>query len=162
MCPETSQWWQKCGFFGWDFLFLALLLLGFLVSFFSILGGAPRIDLPLSRLFSLAISVLVSFFSRFSLLVGETKIVLLEEAIWEELESSYPKPVVSEANFWSSTFHLALHWKSSPTELEIGTILLQASWFFQPKSCSRTSVLQWFDWLYQPFWIALLVPAPLH
>ena len=49
--------------------------------FLLYLRGAPRIDLPLSRLFSLAISVLVSFFLRFSLLAGEAKIVLLEEAI---------------------------------------------------------------------------------
>ena len=62
-------------------LIFSLIALGLLVSFFSILGGAPRIDLPLSRLFSVAISVLVSFFSRFSLLAGETKTILLEEAI---------------------------------------------------------------------------------
>ena len=80
-------------------LIFSLIALRVSSLFLLYLRGAPRIDLPLSRLFSLAISVLVSFFSRFSSLASETKIVLLEEAIWEELKCSYPKPVLSKANF---------------------------------------------------------------
>ena len=60
-------------------------------------------------MFSLAKTVLTSLFSESTLLVGETKIVVLEEGILEE-EKSYPKPVRSEANFWklriSSSFAL--------------------------------------------------------
>ena len=78
-------------------MLLTFLVLGFLVSFFSFLGGAPRIGLPLST-FSLAISVLYSLFSKLTLLVGETKTVVLEKAILGE-EKSYPKLVLSEANF---------------------------------------------------------------
>ena len=70
------------------FPFLAL---GFLISFLSCLGGAPKIDLPLS-MFSLANSFLIS------LLAGGTKTVVLVEAIMGE-EKSYPKPVQLEANF---------------------------------------------------------------
>ena len=73
------------------------IVLGFLVSFFSSLRDAPKIDLPLS-MFSLAISVLVSLFLELTLLAGETNIVVLEEAILGE-EKSYPKPVLSEAAF---------------------------------------------------------------
>ena len=62
-------------------LIFSLIALRVSSLFLLYLRGAPRIDLPLSRLFSLAISVLVSFFSRFSSLASETKIVLLEEAI---------------------------------------------------------------------------------
>ena len=61
------------------------------------LKGAPKIDLPLS-MFSLAKIVLTSVFSDSTLLVGETKIVVLEEAILGE-EKSYTKPVRSEADF---------------------------------------------------------------
>ena len=60
------------------------------------LGGAPKIDLPLS-MFSLANSVLISLFSFLTLLAGGTKIVVLEEAVLEE-ESPYPKPVRFEAD----------------------------------------------------------------
>ena len=61
------------------------------------LGGAPKIDLPLS-MFSLAKSVLTSLFSISTLLLGRTKTVVLAEAILEE-EKPYPKPVRSEADF---------------------------------------------------------------
>ena len=67
---------------------LVFLALGFLISFLSCLGGAPKIDLPLSK-FSLAKSVLTSLFSISTLLVGGTKIVILVEAIFEE-ERPYP------------------------------------------------------------------------
>ena len=66
------------------------------VSFFSILRGALRIDLPLS-MFSLAISVLTSLFS-ITLLLGGTKTVVLVEVILEE-EKPYLKPIQSEADF---------------------------------------------------------------
>ena len=70
---------------------LAFLALGFLVSFLSCLGGAPKIDLPLSML-SLAKSVLTSLFSISTLLLGGTKTVVLVEAALEE-EKPYPKPI---------------------------------------------------------------------
>ena len=76
---------------------VSLLALGFLASFLSCLGGAPKIDLPLS-MFSLAKSVLTSLFSISTLLLGRTKIVVLVEAILEE-EKPYPKPVQSEVDF---------------------------------------------------------------
>ena len=76
------------------FPFLAI---GFLISFLSSLRGAPKIDLPLS-MFSLAKTVFTSLFSDSTLLVGETKTVVLVEAILAE-EKSYPKPVQLEANF---------------------------------------------------------------
>ena len=66
-------------------------------SFFSSLGGAPKIDLPLS-MFSLAYLVLISLFSILTLLAGGTKTVVLEEAVLEE-ERPYPKPIRSEADF---------------------------------------------------------------
>ena len=68
-----------------------------LASFLSCLGGAPKIDLPLS-MFSLAKSVLTSLFSISTLLLGGTKIEVLVEAVLEE-ERPYPKPVQSEADF---------------------------------------------------------------
>ena len=61
------------------------------------LRGAPKIDLPLS-MFSLAILVLTSLFSGVTLLASETNTIILEEAILRE-EKSYPKPVLSEADF---------------------------------------------------------------
>ena len=73
------------------------LVLGFLVSFFSTLGSALRIDLPLS-IFSLAISVLKSSFLELTLSTGETNTVVLDKAILGE-EKSYPKPVLSEVTF---------------------------------------------------------------
>jgi len=78
-------------------LLLTFLVLGFLVSFFSSLGGAPKIDLPLS-MFSLAISVLYSLLLELTLVAGETNTVVLEEEILGE-EQSYPKLVQSEADF---------------------------------------------------------------
>ena len=48
-------------------------------------------DLPLS-MFSLAKTVLILLFSNSTLLVGETKIVVLVEAILGE-EKSFPKPI---------------------------------------------------------------------
>ena len=102
VCPKALQWWQRCGFFGWDCLLLTFLVLGFLVSFFSSLEGASKIDLPLS-MFSLVIPVL------YSLLAGETNTAVLEKAILEE-EKSYPKLVLSKIDFWnlsiSSSFAL--------------------------------------------------------
>ena len=72
---------------------VSLLSLRFLASFLSYLGGAPKIDLPLS-MFSLVKSVLTSLFSISTLLLGGTKTVVLVEAILEE-EKPYPKPVRS-------------------------------------------------------------------
>ena len=48
----------------------------FLISFLSSLGGAPKIDLPLS-MFSLANSFLTSLFSISTLLTGETKTIYI-------------------------------------------------------------------------------------
>ena len=76
------------------FPFLAL---GFLISFLSNLGGASKIDLPLS-MFSLANTFCTTLFSDSLLLLGGTKIVVLAEAILGE-EKSYPKPVQSKAYF---------------------------------------------------------------
>jgi len=63
----------------------------------STLGGAAKIDLPLSK-FSLAISVLNSLFLKLTLSAGETNTVVLEETILGE-EKSYPKSVLSEVAF---------------------------------------------------------------
>ena len=79
------------------FFLFSLLFLGFLASFFSTLGGGPKIDLPLSK-FSLAISVLVSSILELTLSVGETNTVVLDEAILGE-EKLYPKPIFSEVAF---------------------------------------------------------------
>ena len=49
-------------------------------------------------MFLMAKTVLTSLFSQLTLLAGETKIVVLEEAILGE-EKSYPKVVQSEADF---------------------------------------------------------------
>ena len=76
---------------------VSLLSTGFLLSFLSSLGGAPKIDLPLF-MFSLANSFLTSLFLISTLLAGGTKTVVLVEAILGE-EKSYPKPVRSEADF---------------------------------------------------------------
>ena len=65
--------------------------------FLSTLGGAPKIDLPLSK-FSLVISVLNSLFSELTLSAGEKNTIVLEEAILGE-EKSYPKLVLLEASF---------------------------------------------------------------
>ena len=82
-------------------LFFAL---GILISFLSSLGGAPKIDLPLS-MFSLANTIFTLFFSDSTLLVGETKtvvgetktVVLIEAILGEE--KSYPKLVQSKTDF---------------------------------------------------------------
>ena len=81
------------------FRLLRVSLLSFrvLTSFFSSLGGAPKIDLHLSK-FSLANSVLISLFSILTLLAGGTKTVVPEEAVLEE-ERPYLKPVQFEADF---------------------------------------------------------------
>ena len=79
------------------FFFFSFLVLEFLVSFFSTLGDAPRIDLPLS-MFSLTVSVLDSLFSELTLSAGEINTVVLEKAILGE-EKSYSNPVFSEAAF---------------------------------------------------------------
>ena len=73
-----------------------------LVSFLQTLGGAPRMYFPLSLLSSLTFSVLESITSKLSLLVGGTKITLfkaLEEVLQKEREWSYPRPVLSDADF---------------------------------------------------------------
>ena len=76
------------------FPFLAL---GFLISFLSNLGGASKIDLPLS-MFSLANTFCTSLFSDSLLLLGGKKTIVLAEVILGE-EKSYPKPVQSKAYF---------------------------------------------------------------
>ena len=81
---------------------------------FSTLGGAPKIDLPLSK-FSLAISVLNSLFSKLTLSAGETNTVVLKEAILGE-EKSNPNQFYQKQLFESLASHRALHWKSSPIE----------------------------------------------
>ena len=60
-----------------------LLALGFLISFLSSLGDAPKIDLPLFK-FSLAKPILTSVFSISVLLAGGTKTVVLVEAVLKE------------------------------------------------------------------------------
>ena len=82
-------------FFG-----ISLFSLRFLISFLSILRGALKIDLPLF-MFSLAKTVFTSLFSDSTLLVGETKTVVLVEAILGE-EKSYSKPIRSKAASWPS------------------------------------------------------------
>ena len=77
-------------------LSISLLSLRFLISFLASLGGASKINLPLS-MFSLTKIVLTSVFSDSTLLARETKIVVLKEAILGE-EKSYPKPIQSEAD----------------------------------------------------------------
>ena len=67
-----------------------------MVSFLSSLGGAPKIDLPLS-MFSLTNSFLTTLFSVSILLARGTKTIVLVEVILGE-EKSYPKPVQSEAD----------------------------------------------------------------
>ena len=74
-----------------------LLALGFLISFLLSLGGAPKIDLPLS-MFSLANTVLTLLLPDSTLLVGEKKTVVLVEPILEK-EKSYPKPIQSKVDF---------------------------------------------------------------
>ena len=96
---------SSCSIMMTEMLLLPFKLLS--VSFFSprvfslfpivLLRGAPKIDLPLS-MFSLATTFFTSLFSNSTLLIGETKIVVLVEAILGE-EKSYPKLVRSEANF---------------------------------------------------------------
>ena len=76
------------------FPFLAI---RFLVSFLSSLRGVLKIDLPLS-MFSLANIVFTSLFSDSTLLAGETKTVVLVEAILGE-EKSYSKLVRSKVDF---------------------------------------------------------------
>ena len=108
--PKQNGFWE-----------LAFLALGFLASFLSYLGGAPKIDLLLS-MFSLAKLVLTSLFSISTLLLRGTKTVVLVEAILEE-EKPYPKSVRLEVDFWIlsilSSFALevlsnwALTWNSS-------------------------------------------------
>ena len=81
------------------------LTLEFVIFFLSSLGGAPKIDLPLS-MFSLANPFLTSLFLVSTLLRG-TKIIVLVEAILRE-EKSYPKPVQSEADFLILSISLSL------------------------------------------------------
>ena len=108
VCPAAPQWWQICCFFYLGFWVFPFLGLGFLISFLSSLGSSPKIDLPLSML-SLANTVFTLLFSDSTLLAGETKTVVLVEAILKE-EKSYLKLIQSEADFWilsiSSNFAL--------------------------------------------------------
>ena len=131
VCPKAPQWWQRWCFLYLHFWLLPFLVLGFLVSFFSSLGSAPKIDLPLS-IFSLAKSVLTSLFSELTLLASETNTVILEEEILGK-EKSYPN--------WEQF----LGWKSSPIELLLKTAPPQTSWSFQPRNCSQIAVFQWSD-----------------
>ena len=81
------------------FRLLRVILLSLIIfNIFPIkLGGAPKIDLPLSK-FSLTKLILTSVFSILVFLAGGTKTVVLVEAILQE-ERPYPKPVRFEANF---------------------------------------------------------------
>ena len=78
-------------------LSITLLSLRVFSLFLSSFRGAPKIDLPLS-MFSLANIVLTSLFSNSTLLAGEKKVVVPEEAILGE-EKSYLKSVRLEADF---------------------------------------------------------------
>ena len=80
-------------FFLFRLLSVSFLALGFLVSLLLCLGDAPKVDLSLF-MFSLANTFFTSLFSDSTLLVGETKAVVLVEAILGE-EKSYPKPIRS-------------------------------------------------------------------
>ena len=84
-------------FFLFRLLRVSLISLRVLTSFLSCLGGAPKIDFPLSK-FSPANSFLTTLFSISILLAGEIKTVVLVEAILGE-ERPYPKPVQSEVDF---------------------------------------------------------------
>ena len=94
---EGEELKQRCCFFCLGFWVFPFLALGFLVSFLSSVGGAPKIDLPLS-MFSLANTFFTSLFSYSTLLLGGTKTVVLVEAILGE-EKLYHKPVWLEADF---------------------------------------------------------------
>ena len=83
--------------FLFGLLSISLLSPRFLISFLSSLGGAPKIDLPLS-IFSLANSFLTSLFLVSTLLVEGTKTVVLEVAILGK-KKSYLKSVQSEVDF---------------------------------------------------------------
>ena len=118
------------------------------------------------RVFSLFLILLAntfftSFFLDSTLLVWETKTIVIVKAIsWEE--KSYPKPVQSKANFWkliiSSSFALevlsswTLTWNNSTSSFLV----------FSAKKLFSISVFQWSDRLHQTSWIFLLVQAPLH
>ena len=60
-------------------------------------GGAHKIDLPLF-IFSLVNTIFTSLFSDLTLLVGETKTIVLVKALLGE-EKLYPKSVQLEADF---------------------------------------------------------------
>ena len=92
------------------FPFLAI---RFLVSFLSYLGGSPKIDLPLS-MFSLANTFFTSLFSDSTLLVGETKKVVLVEAILGE-EKLYYKVVI---------YNYILCWLYSMTKSVVFALIL--------------------------------------
>ena len=81
---------KDAAFFCLGFWELTFLALRFLASFLSCLGGAPKIDLHLSK-FELAKLVLTLLFSISTLLLG-TKTVVLVEAILVE-EKPYLKPI---------------------------------------------------------------------
>ena len=96
-------------------LWLRLLVGGMMIfllnPFLPTLGGAPKMDFPLSLLSSLTFLVLISvtsLLSELSLLVRGTKITLfksLEEVLQEEREWSYSRPILSDADFW--TFNIS-------------------------------------------------------
>ena len=83
------------------FILLVINLLSPRVSslFLSRLGGALKIDLPLST-FSLAISVSQLLFSELTLLASEINTVVLEDAILGD-EKLYRRPVLLEIDFES-------------------------------------------------------------
>ena len=81
----------------WLLLLKLFVIFPFCPRVSSHLGGAPRIDFPLSK-FSLAILVLNSLSSELTLSTSETNTVVLDEAILGE-EKSYSKLVLSEATF---------------------------------------------------------------
>ena len=84
-------------FFLFRLLRVSLISLRVFNIFLSCLGGAPKIDLPLSK-FSLANSFLTTLFLISILLARGIKTVVLVEAILGD-ERPYPKPVRSEADF---------------------------------------------------------------
>ena len=74
------------------------------------MGGASRMDLHLSCLSSLTISILGLIILGLALETGGTKTKLckaLEEELQEAREWSYLRPVLSDADFRNLTFHPA-------------------------------------------------------
>ena len=108
-----------------------------IVSLLTNLGGAPRIDLPLSCLSSLTISILGSVISRFSIRSKREKkkktlCKALEKVLHEDRDWSYPRPVFLDEVFWklsiSSSLALetlsnwALTWNSSSSSFLVFSV----------------------------------------